>query len=90
MLFTNKRFGDVSERARQYMSQDSAQRSRGDYASGIAELESWLSNAESLLKDSLPFEHKVVREHLLKLEVCAKNSRERNLRFNEKCRCFDV
>ena len=69
MLFTNKRFGDVSERAREYMSQDTAQRSRGDYSTSIAELDAWLANSEQLLKEPLPVEYKTVRDHLLKLEV---------------------
>ena len=68
VLFTNKRFKDVHERAQQYVQQEHAQQQRGDYASGIAALHGWLDASEALLNQRLECEHAVLREHLLQLE----------------------
>ena len=81
MLFTNKRFKDVRERAQQYIAAEHAQQSRGDYTSGIAHLSRWLDASEALLRERLECEHTQVREHLLRLEDAMNEERDVEEKF---------
>ena len=96
VLFIQRRFDEVSDRAKSLLTQEVVDKSRREYSVGLDGLCQWLHRNEQLLQEKLPCTHAAVREHVQYLDVSNQivrrghmltGIREHSVNEGKVCRC---